>query len=691
MSLSLREKLGVSSCLSPRFRWPPNCVFGSEAATLTKLLQRRYADIIGRDYVLCVGTIEVRKNHLLLVKIWESDSRWSWATRCLIWCLSANGAGILRRCANFSTIRIFFDGRVRVVTNASDAALVQLYRHCLMTTYVSFAEGFGLPVGESLAYGKPCVASRATSLPEVGGEFAKYIDPNDADEGVRLFKALFTDRERIAAWARVIETHYAPKTWRAFTAQLLDACGRMAGDTAQTASANNCLLRAGATYQLGNSAINQIEDERPLASFRMSRDAHWHPLEDWGCWSSERDSSLAFRCDLPAGAALLVALRLQATPDSHDAAATVAINDGRPRRFALYRAAAWFVVAGEVAADGRVRIQFRCNGDFGQPDTRSLFVGLQALEIQRDSVAVRSALLRRSLISRGIAATRRAAAKIAGGRRRASGRQDDDLRRIAREMLDARLAEPGAQALRFLVPDGEARGALALAFPGPGVLTAPAGLYMTSANCLARDFYAAEFASFCAKLGRAVELHRRLWEYAFVAHHLQALGALGPGRTGYAASDADDPLPAYFAERGCEIDRLAAGRYNFLWSVNAVLANGPGGVLDLIETRLKPGGAAVLTGDLNLSAFERRSGAETPSCLTRAEIEVLAQALSARGHKVTPLPFELGLTSLDAVVELPPYESGVHLKILQRGAVVTCFGLAIVAGRVADAGGPRDA
>jgi len=222
------------------------------------------------------------------------------------------------------------------------------------------------------------------------------------------------------------------------------------------------------------------------------------------------------------------------------------------------------------------------------------------------------------------------------------------------------------------------------------VLTTPAGAYMTAANCLGRDFYAAEFAAFCASVGLPVELHRRLWEYAFAACHLGARGALGAAKRGLAISSAEDPLPELFEAKGCEIERVAPGenpaegrRFDFLWSIGATLTGAPESarrrVVDLVDSRLKDGGVAVFTGELNLSDYSRPELSEGP--FTRNDIDEIVRALNGRGHGVAPLPFELGLTAVDAFVDVPPYTSGVHLKVLQRRSLVTCFGLIVVAGQ----------
>jgi glycosyltransferase involved in cell wall biosynthesis len=67
--------------------------------------------------------------------------------------------------------RILFTG---YVTEQEKCTLLMGARACL---YPSLFEGFGLPVIEALSLGTPCIASRSSSIPEVGGEFCTYFDP----------------------------------------------------------------------------------------------------------------------------------------------------------------------------------------------------------------------------------------------------------------------------------------------------------------------------------------------------------------------------------------------------------------------------------------------------------------------------------------------------------------------------------
>ncbi|MEQ1850408.1 MAG: glycosyltransferase family 1 protein [Chthoniobacteraceae bacterium] len=64
----------------------------------------------------------------------------------------------------------------------ADDEVVAIYQSTDVLLLPSRLEGFGLPVAEAMAAGCPVVCSRASSLPEVGGDAAMYFDPSDAEE-----------------------------------------------------------------------------------------------------------------------------------------------------------------------------------------------------------------------------------------------------------------------------------------------------------------------------------------------------------------------------------------------------------------------------------------------------------------------------------------------------------------------------
>ena len=82
--------------------------------------------------------------------------------------------------------------RIIVLFDVSDEELSWVYRNCQFTLYPSHYEGWGLPVAESLVYGKYCICTNATSVPEVAGDLVDHHDPLDAMTCMELIqRALF--------------------------------------------------------------------------------------------------------------------------------------------------------------------------------------------------------------------------------------------------------------------------------------------------------------------------------------------------------------------------------------------------------------------------------------------------------------------------------------------------------------------
>jgi glycosyltransferase involved in cell wall biosynthesis len=104
-------------------------------------------------------------------------------------------------------------GLVQVLTNVSDNDLMWLYENALFTAFPSIYEGWGLAVAESLANGKFCLASKAASIPEVGGDLIEYLDPWDVPKWAERLKWYFDHPEELKRAEERIREHYIAPTW----------------------------------------------------------------------------------------------------------------------------------------------------------------------------------------------------------------------------------------------------------------------------------------------------------------------------------------------------------------------------------------------------------------------------------------------------------------------------------------------
>lgn len=169
-----------------------------------------------RPFVLFVGTVESRKNHLLALRAWQRllDRHGPDAVPDLV-CVGRLGwhaAEFLREYVDTDGL----DGKLSVLsTSVSDADLARFYAHCEFTIYPSNYEGWGLPVTESLAFGKVAIVAQNSSLPEAGRDLAVYFASNDLDAFVAAIekKALDLDA-RAALEARIAADDDPPITWQ---------------------------------------------------------------------------------------------------------------------------------------------------------------------------------------------------------------------------------------------------------------------------------------------------------------------------------------------------------------------------------------------------------------------------------------------------------------------------------------------
>ena len=76
-----------------------------------------------------------------------------------------------------------------------DDELAVLYRNASCLVFPSLYEGFGLPVLEAMQYNCPVICSGTTSLPEVAGDAALYIDPYDYKDIRNKISAVLKDPE----------------------------------------------------------------------------------------------------------------------------------------------------------------------------------------------------------------------------------------------------------------------------------------------------------------------------------------------------------------------------------------------------------------------------------------------------------------------------------------------------------------
>jgi glycosyltransferase involved in cell wall biosynthesis len=180
------------------------------------------------SYALVVSTIEARKNHLLLFRVWRALLEGSARDRVPALVFAGHIGwlvqDLMQQIANTENL----GGKLILVEDPTDTELVALYQGCLFTLCASFYEGRGLPVTESLGFGKPCVVSNRASLLEAGVGLVRSFDPDNLHDALEVIWNLVNHRADLAQWEARVRREFKPVPWSASVEAIITSLDRTA-------------------------------------------------------------------------------------------------------------------------------------------------------------------------------------------------------------------------------------------------------------------------------------------------------------------------------------------------------------------------------------------------------------------------------------------------------------------------------
>jgi len=148
---------------------------------------------IGKNYLLSVCSLEPRKNIPLLLKAFSEVIKEDKFKDIKLVLVGRKAWG--NNAINDRIIELNLDKNIVITDYVSDEDLLSLYNGAYSFVYPSLYEGFGLPVLEAMACGIPVVTSNNSSIPEVAGDAAILINPEDAKDIERGIKIILTDKD----------------------------------------------------------------------------------------------------------------------------------------------------------------------------------------------------------------------------------------------------------------------------------------------------------------------------------------------------------------------------------------------------------------------------------------------------------------------------------------------------------------
>lgn len=326
-------------------------------------------------FVAYVSTIEARKNHIYLVRVWQALMKRGVAVPDLVF-VGRLGWKIAPLMALLEETH-FLGGRVRIRHGLRDAELGAVYRDAEFTVFTSFVEGWGLPIGESLAQGTPCVASRTSSMPEVGGDLVDYVDPFDVDDGVAVISGLLADPKALQARRRRLAESFVPRTWGDVGRDFVRAV-----DDAVTLPVRPMVppqLMAGREVRPG-AFDDDFSLETVMGTPRalLLADGFAAP-DDRGCAMACSKARIRFRSDLPPETAATLTLDLRRSSEAGDGSITVVAGMARANRTlaslpCIDDLAAPIILDAVVEADGTIAVHFDVQNGEGPDCVRPILV-----------------------------------------------------------------------------------------------------------------------------------------------------------------------------------------------------------------------------------------------------------------------------------------------------------------------------
>lgn len=184
-------------------------------------------EICREPFILFVSTIERRKNHEVLYRAYHllcAEGKRDELPKLLFVGMQGWGVGDLLKDIELDPLTRDLIVRLNHVTDAELRALYDAAKFCV---FPSLYEGWGLPVGEALSLGKAVLCSDLGSLPEVGGDLVRYVDPWNTRAWADEIFRMATDDVWRSEWGLKAKEEYQLRTWAEGAMSVKDAIDRV--------------------------------------------------------------------------------------------------------------------------------------------------------------------------------------------------------------------------------------------------------------------------------------------------------------------------------------------------------------------------------------------------------------------------------------------------------------------------------
>ena len=181
----------------------------------------------GDPYILCIGTLEPRKNHARLIQAFGTVQSKSPNVRLLL--VGADGPARPQIDSAMADLDPQARSRVVITGPVSQADRTHLLKNAHIVAYPSLYEGFGLPLLEAMTTNSPIVTTKEGSLEEVGGNAAHYVDAHSADDIARGIIEVLESNELRSELIEAGKLRAKQFSWDTSAKMLIDVYKKVAG------------------------------------------------------------------------------------------------------------------------------------------------------------------------------------------------------------------------------------------------------------------------------------------------------------------------------------------------------------------------------------------------------------------------------------------------------------------------------
>ena len=180
----------------------------TKKAESTQLVREHFK--IRNPFLLFVGTLEKRKNVIGVIRTFTELNR---NVETKLDLVLVGSPGYQYEDIEAEVKKSGLENQIKILGFVGETSLAELYQACEAFIFLSFEEGFGIPVIEAMSCGAPVLSSNTTSLPEVGQGHTWLVDPHDPVQAAKTLATILSKTPEVLKKIEEGKKYARTQTW----------------------------------------------------------------------------------------------------------------------------------------------------------------------------------------------------------------------------------------------------------------------------------------------------------------------------------------------------------------------------------------------------------------------------------------------------------------------------------------------